>query len=73
MITFRQLQLRWQRDYPDVGAATAARPTGADELMAIFEPSPASAEKPAHPGCKTTTLEVLRKQLDVRQGDFHLT
>ena len=58
MMTFRQLQLRWQRDHPDVGAATAARPTGADELMAIFKLSPASAEKPAHPGCKTTTLEV---------------
>ena len=37
-MTFRQLQLRWQSDHPDVGAATAARPTGADELMAIFEP-----------------------------------
>ena len=73
MMTFRQLQLRWQRDYPDVGAATAARSTGADELMAIFKLSPAPAESRRTLDARPPPSRFLRRQLDVRQGHFYLT
>ena len=40
--------------------------------MAILQLSPASAEKPAHPGCKTTTLEVFTEAAGRTPGRFPL-